>query len=87
MQDHVEMEEDSTSNVPMLAASGTFITGTADGTITEARHHVKRQRAAVYVSEDLLNRQIQDYGLSLPNGPKMLCGASSRNTVPRSFRV
>ena len=38
MEDHVEMEEDSTSNVPMLAASGTFIPGTADGTVTGARH-------------------------------------------------
>ncbi len=26
-------------------------------------------------------------GWSLPNGPKILCGASSRNSVPRSSRV
>ena len=70
MQDHVEMEEDSTSNVPMLAASGTFIAGTADGTVTGARHQAKRQRAAVNVSEDLLNRQIQDYGLVSPERAK-----------------
>ena len=72
MQDHVEMEEDSTSNVPMLAASGTFIAGTTDVTVkvTETRHHAKRQRAAVHVSEDLLNRQIQDYGLVSPERAK-----------------
>ena len=34
MEDHVEMEEDSTSIVSMLAASGTFIADTADGTVT-----------------------------------------------------
>ena len=70
MEDHVEMEEDSTSNVPMLAASGTLIAGTADGTVPEARHQAKRQRAAVNVSEDLLNRQIQDYGLVSPERAK-----------------
>ncbi len=32
MEDDAEMEDDSTSNVPMLAAGGTFIAGTADGT-------------------------------------------------------
>jgi hypothetical protein len=66
MEEHVEMEEDSTSNVAMLAASGTFIAGTTDGTFAEARHGAKRQRAAMNVSADLLNRHIQDYGLVCP---------------------
>ena len=87
MQDHVEMEEDSTSNVPMLAASGTFIAGTADGTVTEARHQAKRQRAAVNVSEDLLNRQIQDYGLVSPERAKNVVWCFFRNTGPRSSRI
>ena len=46
MQDHVEMEEDSTGTVPMIPARGTFIGGTADGTVTEARYSTKRYRAA-----------------------------------------
>jgi hypothetical protein len=46
MEDHVEMEEDSTGTVPMLPARGTFIGGTADGTVTEARYSTKRYHAA-----------------------------------------
>jgi len=42
MEDDTEMEDDSTSNVPMLESGGTFIAGTADGTVTEARHSSKR---------------------------------------------
>jgi hypothetical protein len=38
MEDHEEMEEDSTSNVSILAADGTFITDTSDATVTQARH-------------------------------------------------
>ena len=38
MEDHVEMEQDSTSNVTMFVVRGTFIEGTADGTVTEGRH-------------------------------------------------
>ena len=92
MEDQVETEQDSTSHVAMLAGRGTFIAGTADGlgTVTQARHSAKRHRAAVNVSEDLFNRLIQDYGLvspERPNGPKMLCGSSSRNSVPRSSMV
>ena len=67
---HEEMEECSTSNMQMLAARGTFIADTADGTVTQARDSAKRQRAAVNVSEDLLNRQIQDYGLVSPERAK-----------------
>jgi hypothetical protein len=56
----------------MPAAHGTFIAGTGDGTVTEARNSQKRQSAAVNVSEDLLNRQIQDYGLVCPERVKNL---------------
>jgi hypothetical protein len=35
MEDHVEMEQDSTSNVVMFVAGGTFIPGTVDNTVTE----------------------------------------------------
>jgi len=70
MEEHVEMEQDSTSNVAMLAARGTFIAGTADGTNTEARQSTKRHRAAEHLSEDLLNRHIQDYGLVSPEQAK-----------------
>jgi len=63
-------EEEMEDHAEMLAASGTFIAGTADGTVTGARHQAKRQRAAVNVSEDLLNRQIQDYGLVSPERAK-----------------
>ena len=38
MEDHGDMEDYSTSNVSMLAAVGTFIVVTADGTVTETRH-------------------------------------------------
>ena len=40
-EDHEDMQEDSTNNVQMLAARGTFIAGTADGTVTEARDSTK----------------------------------------------
>ena len=33
MQEHMEIEDVSTSNVRMLATGGNFITGTADGTV------------------------------------------------------
>ena len=62
MEEHVEMEEDSTSNVAMLVAIGTFIEGTTDGTVVEPSHDTKRQCDTVNVSADLLNRHIQDYG-------------------------
>ena len=68
----MEMEEDSSSTVAMPAARGTFIAGTADGTVTEARNSTKRQRTTEKVSEDLLNRHIQDYGLVCPEGAKNL---------------
>ena len=70
MEDHEEMEEDSTSNMQMLAAGGTFITGTSDGTVTQARDSAKRRRADVNVSENLRNQQIQDYGLVSPERAK-----------------
>ena len=38
MEEYVEMEEDSTSNVTMLATIGTFIVGTTDGTVAETSH-------------------------------------------------
>jgi hypothetical protein len=66
IQDHVEIEEDSTGTVPILPARGTFIGVTADGTVTEARYSTNRYRAAENMSEDLLNRHIQDYGLVSP---------------------
>jgi hypothetical protein len=56
----------------MPAARGTFIAGTADGTVSEARNSQKRQRTAVNVSEDLLNRQIHEYGLVSPERSKNL---------------
>ena len=64
------MQEDSTNNVQMLAARGTFIAGTADGTVTEDRYSNKRHRTAENMSEDLLNRRIQDYGLVSPERAK-----------------
>ena len=72
MEEDMEIEEGSSSTVAMPAARGTFIAGTADGTVTEARNSQKRQRTAVNVSEDLLNRQIQDYGLVSPERAKNL---------------
>ena len=72
MEDDAEMEDDSSSNVPMLAAGGTFIAGTADGTVSEARYSSKRHRTAENMSEDLLNRHIQDYGLVSPERAKNL---------------
>ena len=72
MEDDAEMEDDSSSNVPMLAAGGTFIAGTADGTVSEARYSSKRHRTAENMSEDLLNRRIQDYGLVSPERAKNL---------------
>ncbi len=38
MEDHIEMEQDSTSNVSMFVVRGTFMTDTTDGTVTETRH-------------------------------------------------
>ena len=34
MEDHEEMEEDSTSNVSMITTNGAFIVGTTDDTVT-----------------------------------------------------
>jgi hypothetical protein len=48
----MEMEEDSSGTVAMPTARGTFMAGTADGTVTEARNSQKRQCTAVNVSED-----------------------------------
>ena len=72
MEDCEEMDAESTSNVPMLAAGGTFIAGTADTTVTEIRHCTKRHRACENESEDLLNRHIHDYGLYCPERAKNL---------------
>jgi hypothetical protein len=47
----------------MVTGQGTFIPDTGDGTVREARDSVNHKRVDVNVSEDLLNRQIQDYGL------------------------
>ena len=67
MEEHAEMEEDSTtSRVPMPAAGGTFIAGTADAPVAAARA-TKRHRASENVAEDLLNRHIQEYGLVNPS--------------------
>jgi hypothetical protein len=57
IKDHVEMEEDSTSTVPMLPIHGTFIGGTVDGTVNEDTHSTKHHIATENMSED-----IQDYG-------------------------
>ncbi len=89
MEDHTEMEEDSTSNVSILSTGGTFITDTTDTTVTEGRHSTTSLRTSENVSEDLLNRLIQEYGSmgwSLPNGPKMLCGVSSGSNVQGTHR-
>jgi hypothetical protein len=56
----MEMEEDSSSTVTTPVACGTFMEDTTDGTVTEGRNSQKRQRTTENVSEDLLNRQIQD---------------------------
>jgi len=60
MEDQVKMEQTSTSNVASLPGHGTFMAATADGTVTQARDSVKIHRPTVNVSEDLLNRLIQD---------------------------
>ena len=41
MEDHEEMEEDSNTNMQMLAARGTLIAGMADGTVTQTRDSAK----------------------------------------------
>jgi hypothetical protein len=91
MEDHGEMEGDSSSNVSILSSHGTFITVTEDGsshgTVTGSRYSWKSHRVVVNVSEELLNRQIQDMGWSHLNDIKVLCGPSSRSTDPRSSRV
>jgi hypothetical protein len=66
------MEKDSTSTVPILPTRGIFIVGTVDGTVTETRHSNKRHHATENMSEDLLNRHIQDYGLVSPERAKNL---------------
>ena len=70
MEDNEGMEEDSTINVKMLVGHGTFIVDTTDGTVTDTSHRPKVQRPVVKVSEDVLNRQIQDYGLVSPERVK-----------------
>ena len=72
MEEEMEMEEDSNSTVALSAARGTFIADTTDGTVTEARQSTKRHRGAENMSEDLLNRLIQHYGLVSPERVKSL---------------
>ena len=72
MEEEMEIEEGSSRTVAMPATRGTFIEGTTDGTVTEVRNSTKRQRTTENVSEDLLNRQIQDYGLVCPEWAKNL---------------
>ena len=72
IEDDAEMEDDSTSKVSMLPAGGTFIAGTTDGTVSEVRYSSKRYHTAENMSEDLLNRHIQDYGLVSPERAKNL---------------
>jgi hypothetical protein len=73
MEEHTEMEEDSTSNVAMLEATGTFIVGTTDGTVAEARHDTKRQRTVVNVSADFLNRHISGLWVGLSRTRQKCC--------------
>ncbi len=68
MEDHEEIEEYSSSNMPILVSRGTFIPGTTDGSDTGARYSTKHHR--VDVNEDLLNRQIQGYGWVSPERVK-----------------
>ena len=70
MEDNEEMEKDSSSNVSILTPRGTCIPVTQDGTVTGTRHSSRRHRSVVNVSEDLLNRQIQDYWLVSPERAK-----------------
>ena len=41
MEEEMEVEEGSSRTVTMPAARGTFIAGTADGTVTQARDSTK----------------------------------------------
>ena len=63
-------EEEMEDHAEMLAAGCTVIAGTADATVTEARHSTKRHRVAEDASEDLLNLHIQEYGLVSPERAK-----------------
>jgi hypothetical protein len=72
MEEEMEIEEGSNRTVSMPAARGTFMAGTADGTVSEGRNSQKRQSTPVNVSEDLLNRQIHEYGLVSPERAKNL---------------
>ena len=53
MENHEEMEEDSTSKVSMFVGHGTFMSVSEDGTVTEIRNSTNRQRVVVNVSEDV----------------------------------
>jgi hypothetical protein len=64
MEDHEEMEEDSTSNVKILETHGTCIYGNGhDRRYGYRKVYTKSQLPPVNVSEDSLNQQIQDYVL------------------------
>ena len=85
MEEHAEMEEDSTSRVPMLAVGGTFIAGTSDAPVAAARYSTKRHRASEDVSEDLLNRHIQEYGLVSPERAKNVVWFFFRKYKPKKL--
>jgi hypothetical protein len=70
MEDYGEMEEDSTSNVTIFVTDGNFIVGTTDDTVTESRYSTKCHLVVENVSKDLLNRHIQEYGLTSPERSK-----------------
>ena len=65
LDDDTEMEDDSSSNVSMLTTGGTFIPDTVDGTVTEARYSSNRHHTTENMSEDLLNRHIQEPSRSI----------------------
>jgi hypothetical protein len=69
------MEKDSTSTWTWSRVRG--LRG-----VREVRDSSKQKHAVVKVTED----EFRLMGWSLPNGPKMLCGPSLRNTVPKSLR-
>ena len=81
MEEDEEREEDSTSNV--VTGQGPFIVDTGNGTVREVRTSSKKKIGDVKVTEDLLSRRIKAYDFVTAERKKMLCGPSSRNTVPK----
>ena len=84
MEDEENLREGGLGRLDQDCGNGRGSVNFHDDTVREVRVSSKQKHTSVKVTEDLLNRRIQVYGLVTPERSKnvVLCGPSSRNTLP-----